>query len=130
MEEDIEADIPCSSLAVDTIIRVGTAGAIWGLCCGPYDAAKQGLTAGSRASFVVKSVGKFGFQCGFLGGVFSFTRCGIQRLRGKSDWVNGSIAGAIAGAAIASRTRNWKDVVSMAALISTVGATADFSRQI
>ncbi|GAB4841130.1 hypothetical protein Ancab_021874 [Ancistrocladus abbreviatus] len=128
--EDIETDIPCSSLAVDSVIRVGTAGAIWGLCSGPYDATKLGLTGLARASSVAKSVGKFGVQCGFYAGVFSSARCVVQRLRGRNDWVNASIAGAVAGAAVAVRTRSWKQVIGMAALLSTVGAAADFSKTI
>ncbi|XP_050109364.1 uncharacterized protein LOC126588330 isoform X6 [Malus sylvestris] len=34
--------VPCSSVTVDSILRIGTAGAIWGLCAGPHDARKQG----------------------------------------------------------------------------------------
>ncbi|CAM8983524.1 unnamed protein product [Rhodiola kirilowii] len=56
-------DVPCSSIAVESAIRVGTAGAIWGLCSGPYDATKQGLSGLARASFVAKSIGGIGLQC-------------------------------------------------------------------
>ncbi|KAL9251343.1 Outer envelope pore protein 16-4, chloroplastic-like protein [Drosera capensis] len=100
MEGDLESDVPCASIAVDSLIRFATDRVIWGLCSGSHDATKQGLTGRHHASFVVKSMGKYGVQCGLLGGVFSFTCCGGQRLRGKSDWVNGCIAGAIAGAAV------------------------------
>ncbi|GMQ00143.1 hypothetical protein CsSME_00047351 [Camellia sinensis var. sinensis] len=79
-------EVPCSSLAVDSILRIGTAGVIWGLCIGPYDAHKLGLTGITRASFVAKSAGKFGFQCGLFAGMFSITRCGVQRYRKKNDW--------------------------------------------
>ncbi|BBH10441.1 Mitochondrial import inner membrane translocase subunit Tim17/Tim22/Tim23 family protein [Prunus dulcis] len=34
--------VPCSSVAVDSILRIGTAGAIWGLCSAPHEARKQG----------------------------------------------------------------------------------------
>ncbi|XP_054802838.1 uncharacterized protein LOC129306324 isoform X2 [Prosopis cineraria] len=54
MEDDVYCVVPCSSLAVESIIRVGTAGAIWGLCSGPYDARKQGFTGLRQASFVVR----------------------------------------------------------------------------
>ncbi|KAB5527428.1 hypothetical protein DKX38_021275 [Salix brachista] len=53
MEEELIGAVPCSSLAVDSILRVGTAGAIWGSCIGPYDARKRGLTGVTQASFVV-----------------------------------------------------------------------------
>ncbi|XP_021643385.1 outer envelope pore protein 16-4, chloroplastic isoform X2 [Hevea brasiliensis] len=64
MEEELNGVLPCSSLAVDSILRVGTAGGIWGSCIGPYDARKRGLSGKARTSFVAKSIGKFGFQCG------------------------------------------------------------------
>uniref|UniRef100_A0A5B7AJU7 Outer envelope pore protein 16-4 n=1 Tax=Davidia involucrata TaxID=16924 RepID=A0A5B7AJU7_DAVIN len=130
MEREIAGDVPCSSLAVDSILRVGTAGLIWGLCTGPYDANKKGLTGIARASFVAKSVGKFGFQCGIFAGIFSFTRCGIQRYRKQNDWVNALIAGAVAGAAVGAGTRSWKQVAGMAGLVSAFCAVADNSKTI
>ncbi|XP_056158896.1 outer envelope pore protein 16-4, chloroplastic isoform X1 [Syzygium oleosum] len=88
MKDELSDVVPCSSLAVDSILRVGTAGAIWGLCIGPYDARKMGLSGIPRAYFVAKSVGKFSFQCGLVAGVFTVTRCGIQRYRRRDDWVS------------------------------------------
>ncbi|OVA00230.1 Mitochondrial inner membrane translocase subunit Tim17/Tim22/Tim23/peroxisomal protein PMP24 [Macleaya cordata] len=124
---EIADDVPCSSLAVDSILRIGTAGAIWGLCIGPYDARKQGLTGVARASFVLKSVGKMGFQSGLFAGIFSTTQCGIQRYRRKKDMLNASIAGAVAGAAIAVRTRSLTQVIGMAVLVSAITTAADVS---
>ncbi|KAK4282503.1 hypothetical protein QN277_013870 [Acacia crassicarpa] len=128
MEDHVFGVVPCSSLAVESIIRVGTAGAIWGLCSSPYDARKQGFTGLAQASFVANSVGRFGFQCGLVAGIFSITRCGIQKYRNQDDWVNGLIAGAVAGAAVAARTRNWTQVIGMACLVSAFSAAADYSR--
>ncbi|KAL5561452.1 hypothetical protein UlMin_031199 [Ulmus minor] len=130
MEEELERVVPCSSQMVDSVIRVGTAGAIWGLCTGPYDARKQGLTGFSHAAFVARSVGGFGFQCGLVAGIFSLTRCGLQRYRRKNDLVNGLIAGAVAGAAVAARTRSLTQVLGTACLVSAFSAAADYSRTI
>ncbi|WRX10006.1 hypothetical protein QQP08_002493 [Theobroma cacao] len=106
MEEELSGVVPCSSLAVESVIRVGTAGALWGFCSAPYDGRKKGLTGIAQASYT-KSVGKFGFQCGLVAGVFTMTRCGLQRYRRQNDWTNSLIAGAVAGAAVAARTRSW-----------------------
>ncbi|KAF3436454.1 hypothetical protein FNV43_RR23546 [Rhamnella rubrinervis] len=130
MEDDLDGVVPCSSLAVDSILRVGTAGAIWGLCTSPYDARKQGLKGVAHAAFVARSIGGFGFQCGLVAGIFTATRCGLRRYRKKNDSVNGLIAGAVAGAAVAARTRNWTQVVGTACLVSAFSAAADFSRTI
>ncbi|KAK9281740.1 hypothetical protein L1049_004644 [Liquidambar formosana] len=106
MDGEFYGDVPCSSLAVDSILRVGTAGAIWGLCAGPHDARNKGI----------------------LAGVFSVTQCGIQRYRRKKDWVDALIAGAVTGSVIAARTRNWKQVIGMAGLVSAFIAAADYSK--
>ncbi|GJT95643.1 outer envelope pore protein 16-4, chloroplastic [Tanacetum coccineum] len=108
-------DVPCSSIAVESIISVGTGGLIWGSCAGNYDAKHKGLTGIDRASFVAKTVGKYGFQCGLFAGIFSFTRCGVSRYRKKNDWVNALVAGGVAGAAIGAGTRNWKQVNALVA---------------
>ncbi|XP_061347296.1 outer envelope pore protein 16-4, chloroplastic isoform X1 [Gastrolobium bilobum] len=126
MEEDLHV-VPCSSLAVECIIRIGTAGAIWGLCVGPYDARQQGLTGLAQASFVAKSARNFGIRCGLVAGLYSITRCGIQSYRKQNDWVNGLIAGAVAGGAVAARSRSWKQVIGMAGLVSAFCAAADYS---
>ncbi|XP_057535922.1 outer envelope pore protein 16-4, chloroplastic [Amaranthus tricolor] len=128
MDADIEGDTPCSSMAVESIVHVGTAGALWGLCTGPYDATKSGLNGFARASFVAKSIGKTGAQCGLFAGMFTMTRCVIQNYRGRSDVFNAAAAGAVVGALIASGTQSRKQVVGMAALLSILGAAADYSR--
>ncbi|XP_022143743.1 outer envelope pore protein 16-4, chloroplastic isoform X1 [Momordica charantia] len=86
MEDELNGVVPCSSLAVESTIRVGTAGALWGLCMGPYNSRKNGLRGVGHAAFVAKSVGKYGFQCGLVAGTFTLTHCGIQRYRRKNDW--------------------------------------------
>ncbi|MED6155535.1 hypothetical protein PIB30_006037 [Stylosanthes scabra] len=128
MEEDLYGVVPCSSLAVESILRVGAAGAIWGMCIGPYEANQQSLGGINKASYVTRSVGKYGFRCGVVAGVFSITRCGVQRYRNKNDWVNGLIAGAVAGAAVGVRTRSYTKVIEMATLVSAFCAAADYAR--
>ncbi|XP_016718540.1 outer envelope pore protein 16-4, chloroplastic isoform X4 [Gossypium hirsutum] len=85
MEEEFTAVVPCSSLAVDSVLRFAAAGVFWGFCSAPYDARKRGLTGIAQASFVAKSVGKFGFQSGLVAGVFATTRCGLQKYRKRND---------------------------------------------
>lgn len=42
--------------------------------------------------------------------------------------MNGLVGGAVAGAAVAARTRNWTQVIGMAGLVSAFSAAADYSR--
>ncbi|KAL2556682.1 Outer envelope pore protein 16-4 [Forsythia ovata] len=130
MERDFFDEAPCSSIAVDSVIRMGTAGVIWGSCVGPFDANKLGLTGITRASFVAKLVGQYGLQWGVFAAIFSFTHCGIQRYRGKKDWVNTFTAGVAAGAAFGAGTRNWKQVAGVTGLVCTLYHFADNSRSV
>ncbi|CAL9023948.1 unnamed protein product [Prunus brigantina] len=138
--------VPCSSVAVDSILRIGTAGAIWGLCSAPHEARKLGLGGVAQAAFVARSASSCGFQYGLVAGICTATHCGLQRYRGKSDWVsealvylernpclgiqfvNGLIAGAVAGGAIAAMTRSWTQVVPMACLVSAFKVATDYAR--
>uniref|UniRef100_A0A2P2J5Z3 Protein translocase n=1 Tax=Rhizophora mucronata TaxID=61149 RepID=A0A2P2J5Z3_RHIMU len=86
-----------------------------------------GLSGIARASFVTKRIGNFGFQCGLVGGIFTFTRCGMQRYRKQNDWVNALIAGTVTGAAVAAGTRNWTHVVGVAGLASAFAAAAEYT---
>ncbi|CAI9757385.1 unnamed protein product [Fraxinus pennsylvanica] len=120
MERDFFDTAPCSSIAVDSVIRMGTVSVIWGSCVGPFDANKLGFTGIARVSFVAKSVGQYGLKWGYFAAIFSFTHCGIQRYRGKKDWVN-------VGAAFATGTQNWKQV---AGVVCTLYHFADSSRSV
>ncbi|XP_048609808.1 outer envelope pore protein 16-4, chloroplastic isoform X1 [Brassica napus] len=156
MEDELLAGVPCSSRAVESVIRVSTAGGLYGFCAGPRNARKlgimkiylflfiylrflknlhladelklPGLSGVSQASYVAKSIGKIGFQCGIVSGIFTLTNCGLQRYRGKSDWVNALVGGAVAGAAVALRTRNCSHVVTTAGLVSIFSVLANSTR--
>jgi putative hemolysin len=49
-------------------------------------------------------------------------------LKNCPQQVNGLIGGAVAGAAVAARTRSWLQVIGMAGLVSVFCAAADYSR--
>jgi putative hemolysin len=57
----------------------------------------------------------------FLNFIFVFAKNCPQQ-------VNGLIGGAVAGAAVAARTRSWPQVIGMAGLVSVFCAAADYSR--
>ncbi|XP_031486315.1 outer envelope pore protein 16-4, chloroplastic [Nymphaea colorata] len=130
MDGELRDGIPCSSLAVDSFLRLGAAGSAWGMFFGPYEAQKRGLTGLARTAVVASCVGKYGIQCGLFAGVLSATNCGIQRYRMKKDWVNASVAGAITGALLAAKTKSWMQIFSTAAVVSGIAAAADHWRKI
>ncbi|XP_042034599.1 outer envelope pore protein 16-4, chloroplastic-like isoform X3 [Salvia splendens] len=119
MEADPVVHLPCSSIAVDSVLRLSSAGAIWGACYGPFAAKRLGLSGSYRASYIAKTVGQCGFYCGLFAAIFSFSHCGIQRYRRRNDWINTLSAGVVAGAAFGVGTRNWKQVAGITGLSCT-----------
>ncbi|KAH6754882.1 hypothetical protein C2S52_023671 [Perilla frutescens var. hirtella] len=130
MEADLSDSVPCSSIAVDSVLRMSSAGVIWGSCYAPFDTKKLGLSGSSRASYIVKSVSKCGFSCGLFAAIFSFSHCGIQRYRRQKDWVNTLSAGVVAGAAFGAGTRNWKQVAALTGLFCTFFQYAKDSKSV
>jgi hypothetical protein len=57
MEEELLSAVPCSSLTVESVLRVATAGGLYGLCAGPRDARKIGI----EISFDLESFYTFQF---------------------------------------------------------------------
>ncbi|XP_050363191.1 outer envelope pore protein 16-4, chloroplastic [Argentina anserina] len=119
---------PCSSNTVFSILNVGAAGAIWGLCAGPHEAREYGLTGIDRASFVAKNVARYSFQYAIIAGVATASHCKIRNHRGKDDWVNGVISGATTGAAFAALSRSWKQMIPAALVISAIKIHSDYGR--
>ncbi|KAL3648043.1 hypothetical protein CASFOL_009011 [Castilleja foliolosa] len=128
--EDLSDSAPCSSLAVDRVLRMSFAGVVWGSCCGPFDAKNLGLSGSARAAYTAKLVAKYGFSCGFFGAIFSFANCGIERYRQRKDWVNTLAAGVVAGAAFGVGTRNWKQVAATTGLFCTFAQFAKDSTSV
>lgn len=130
MEDDLSDSVPCSSIAVNSVIRVSSAGVIWGSCVGPFDARSLGLSGMTRARFIAESIGQHGFQWGLFAAIFSFAHCGIQRYRRQKDWVNTLAAGAVAGAAYGAGTRKWKQIAGITGLYCTMFQFANNSKSV
>ncbi|CAH9117445.1 unnamed protein product [Cuscuta epithymum] len=120
MEADVAGDFPCSSIAVDSVLRIETlssqGGLIWGGLTGSRDAGKQGLSTLARLPFIAKSIGHCGFQWGLFAAIFSFTHCGLQRYRRRADLINVVSAGIVAGTVLCG-PRQWKQVAGVTGLV-------------
>nr|XP_028945099.1 outer envelope pore protein 16-4, chloroplastic isoform X3 [Malus domestica] len=117
--------VPCSSVTVDSILRIGTAGAIWGLCAGPHDARKQGEVGWNVWSSVCT-----GLKDLLLEFVLLLT-AGFNDIGERAiGLVNGVVAGAVAGGAIAAMTRSWTQVIPMACLVSAFKVATDYARAV
>ncbi|VFQ73898.1 unnamed protein product [Cuscuta campestris] len=116
MEADVAGEFPCSSIAVESVLRIGTAGLIWGGLTAHCDAGRQGIATLARVPFIARSVGRFGFQWGLFAAIFSFTHCGIQRYLRRADLFNVVAASAVAGTVLCG-PRQWNQVAGITALL-------------
>ncbi|KAK7269297.1 hypothetical protein RIF29_22020 [Crotalaria pallida] len=125
-EDSFDHLVPCSSAAAESAIRIASAGAIWGLCMGPYEADRNGLKGMAKASHTARLSIKSGTNCGFVAVLFTGARCGLRRYRGQDDWVNGFIAAGVTGAVVAART--GARVIPMASMVSVACGAAEYYR--
>ncbi|KAK6135061.1 hypothetical protein DH2020_031182 [Rehmannia glutinosa] len=128
--EDLSDSIPCSSIAVDSVLRMSSAGVIWGSCFGPFDAKRHGKFCFFSPMLVCLDIGFWGDKSGLFAAIFSFANCGIQRYRQQKDWVNTLAAGVVAGAAFGAGTRNWKQVAGITGLFCTFFQFAKDSKSV
>ncbi|KAE8009474.1 hypothetical protein FH972_005911 [Carpinus fangiana] len=124
MEDELHGVVPCSSLAVDSILRVGTV-------------PKLDLFFNMRRRSANSAFNVVNELMVSLTQVSNVRMCLSQELKSTGyclfrpdmiAYVNGLVAGAVAGAAVAARTRNWTQVIGMAGLVSAFSAAADYSR--
>ncbi|GJP33609.1 hypothetical protein CLOM_g18129 [Closterium sp. NIES-68] len=115
---------PCATVAATAGVSGGIFGVMWGFYSGISD--PREFSPLFRVAHVTGSALGDGLKFGVLAALFSGTRCASQRLRGQDDWVNSSVAGAIAGTAVAATVgqRGWT-LLQAAALAAIVAGAAD-----
>ncbi|KAL4428487.1 hypothetical protein ABPG75_002576 [Micractinium tetrahymenae] len=70
---------------------------------------------------------QYGSTLALVGGTFAAVDCFAESVRGKKDWVNGSLAGAAAGLALGLRIGTLPSAIKAAAALATVSALVDVS---
>ncbi|KAH8941246.1 hypothetical protein BDL97_14G027600 [Sphagnum fallax] len=106
----------------------GQAGVAWGMFMGSYDAVKDGHVGVSRALYVTKSIARNGLGWGCFAGAYLGLNCGVETVRGKKDWINASLSGAITGALVSARTGSISKILGTSVLVSAIATAGDFLR--
>ncbi|KAG0568192.1 hypothetical protein M758_6G001600 [Ceratodon purpureus] len=75
---------------------------------------------------LVKKAGKEGLQWGLVAGVYSGVEYGIHRVRGKRDWKNAALGGALTGAILTMGDKHFdKQKLIQTAITGGAFATAN-----
>ncbi|KAL1298497.1 hypothetical protein AAHE18_18G037400 [Arachis hypogaea] len=73
---------------------------------------------------MLKKMCKEGAYWGTVAGLYVGTEYGVERIRGKRDWKNAMVGGAVTGAIVSAANNNKKDRVAMDAITGAAVATA------
>ncbi|XP_059077390.1 outer envelope pore protein 16, chloroplastic isoform X1 [Cryptomeria japonica] len=134
---------PLLNRTVDGFMTIGTVGASRVIAEETYDALRKGSITKQTLEHAVsillrymelyllaavknvKKMGKEGLQWGALGGVYIGMEYGMERVRGKRDWKNALIGGALTGGlATLGENHSSKDKIITNAIMGGAIATA------
>jgi hypothetical protein len=97
---DVIVDLgnPILNYTLDGFIKVGGVGVAHAVLQDTFAILKKESVTKHDLNKIVKRAGREGFQAGLVAGVYAGVEYGIERARGKTDWKNAAIGGALTGA--------------------------------
>ncbi|KAM5569734.1 hypothetical protein ABKV19_016976 [Rosa sericea] len=96
-----------------------------------YYAVNRGSVSSQDFEYTLKNMCKEGAYYGTVAGVFVTTEYGLESVRGRRDWKNTMIAGAMTGAVMSAVNKNNKDKILADAIVAgTIAGAALFLRNL
>jgi len=126
----IDMGNPLLNRTVDGFLKIGTVGASRVVAEETYGCLSKGGVTKHDLEHTLKKMGKEGFHWGAVAGVYTGLEYGAERVRGKRDWKNALISGALTGAVLSfsdkqySRDKMIKDAITGGA----IATAAEFIR--
>uniref|UniRef100_A0A0D6R8D7 Uncharacterized protein n=1 Tax=Araucaria cunninghamii TaxID=56994 RepID=A0A0D6R8D7_ARACU len=91
---------PLLNRAVDGFLKIGMVGASRVAAEETYSALDKGTVTKHNLKHMFKKMGKEGAYWGVAGGIYTGVEFGVERVRGRRDWKNALIGGALTGAVL------------------------------
>ncbi|XP_072976942.1 outer envelope pore protein 16, chloroplastic [Typha angustifolia] len=120
----IDMGNPFLNRTVDGFIKIGAVGACKVVAEETFDCLKRGSVSKKKAEDALKKMCKEGAYWGTVAGVYVGLEYGMERIRGRRDWKNAMLGGALTGAIISAASNNHKDKVIRDAITGGAVATA------
>eukprot|EP00252_Welwitschia_mirabilis_P018596 TRINITY_DN4129_c0_g1_i1.p1 TRINITY_DN4129_c0_g1~~TRINITY_DN4129_c0_g1_i1.p1 ORF type:complete len:148 (+),score=25.44 TRINITY_DN4129_c0_g1_i1:151-594(+) len=116
---------PLLNRTVDGFFKIGAVGASKAIIQEGYHCLDKGSVSKHDFKRTLKKMGKEGLQWGTVAGVYTGVEYGVERVRGRRDWKNALISGALTGAIISfGENSHSKDKVVKNAILGGAIATA------
>ncbi|XP_072057789.1 outer envelope pore protein 16, chloroplastic isoform X3 [Arachis hypogaea] len=119
----IDMGNPFLNLTVDGFLKIGAVAATRAAAEDTYHILQKGKGR-VFGLLQLKKMCKEGAYWGTVAGLYVGTEYGVERIRGKRDWKNAMIGGAVTGAIVSAANNNKKDRIAMDAITGAAVATA------
>ncbi|CAN6336080.1 unnamed protein product [Urochloa humidicola] len=120
----IDMGNPFLNRTVDGFLKIGAVGACKVAAEETFECLNRGDVSKHKVEHALKKMCKEGAYWGTVAGVYVGMVYGVERVRGRSDWKNAMIGGALSGALISGASNNHKDKIIKDAITAGAVATA------
>ncbi|KAJ1255419.1 hypothetical protein BS78_K241300 [Paspalum vaginatum] len=120
----IDMGDPFLNRTVDGFLKIGAVGACKVAAEETFDCLHRGSVSKHKIEHALKKMCKEGAYWGTVAGVYVGMVYGVERVRGRSDWKNATIGGALSGALISGASNNHKHKIIKDAITAGAVATA------
>ncbi|XP_062181309.1 outer envelope pore protein 16, chloroplastic-like [Phragmites australis] len=123
----IDMGNPFINRTVDGFLKIGAVGACKVVAEETFECLNRGNVSKHKLEHALKKMCKEGAYWGTVAGVYVGMEYGLERIRGRSDWKNAMIGGALTGALISAASNNHRDKVIKDAITGgAVATTVEF----
>ncbi|KAL6619667.1 hypothetical protein ACP70R_034806 [Stipagrostis hirtigluma subsp. patula] len=120
----IDMGNPFLNRTLDGFLKIGAVGACKVAAEETFECLHRGDVSKHKIEHALKKMCKEGAYWGTIAGVYVGMEYGVGRIRGRSDWKNAMIGGALSGALISAASNNHRDKVIKDAITGGAVATA------
>ncbi|XP_031484628.1 outer envelope pore protein 16, chloroplastic [Nymphaea colorata] len=120
----IDMGHPLLNRTVDGFLKIGAVGAARVAAEESYHCIRKGSVSSDNFEHALKKMCREGATWGTVAGVYVGMEYGIERVRGRKDWKNAMIGGALTGALLSAAKNNNRDKIVADALTGGAIATA------
>ena len=121
----IDMGHPFLNRTVDGFLKIGTVGFAHAAAQDIYTNLRKESVSKHDLEHMVKRMGREGLQWGVVAGVYCGMEYGMERVRGKRDWKNALLGGALTGALLTFGDRKYsRDKMIEGAITGGAVATA------
>ncbi|KAG6583432.1 outer envelope pore protein 16, chloroplastic [Cucurbita pepo subsp. pepo] len=120
----IDMGNPFLNLTVDGFLKIGSVAATRAAAEDAYHVVRKGTISSHNFENTLKKMCKEGAYWGTVAGVYVGMEYGVERIRGRRDWKNAMIGGALTGAMVSAASNSNRDKIVIDAITGGAVATA------